>query len=158
MTSWDAVNNIKSNDIVNTLLKFIIPSVDRMLNVLGCLPGGLRRKCFVCVLCLKIHVDVQVSKMNKDAQMRAAINQKLIETGERERLKELLRAKLIECGWKDQLKAHCKEVIKEKGLEHVTVDDLVAEITPKGRALVPDSVKKELLQRIRTFLAQHASL
>ncbi|KAF6099207.1 ENY2 transcription and export complex 2 subunit [Phyllostomus discolor] len=46
--------------------------------------------------------------MNKDAQMRAAINQKLIETGERERLKELLRAKLIECGWKDQLKAHCK--------------------------------------------------
>lgn len=25
------------------------------------------------------------------------------------------------------------EVIKEKGLEHVTVDDLVAEITPKGR-------------------------
>ncbi|XP_029779603.1 transcription and mRNA export factor ENY2 isoform X2 [Suricata suricatta] len=71
--------------------------------------------------------------MNKDAQMRAAINQKLIETGERERLKELLRAKLIECGWKDQLKAHCKEVIKEKGLEHVTVDDLVAEITPKGR-------------------------
>uniref|UniRef100_A0A8C0U7E1 ENY2 transcription and export complex 2 subunit n=1 Tax=Cyanistes caeruleus TaxID=156563 RepID=A0A8C0U7E1_CYACU len=46
--------------------------------------------------------------MNKDAQMRATINQKLIETGERERLKELLRAKLIECGWKDQLKAHCK--------------------------------------------------
>uniref|UniRef100_A0A6I8N0J4 Transcription and mRNA export factor ENY2 n=1 Tax=Ornithorhynchus anatinus TaxID=9258 RepID=A0A6I8N0J4_ORNAN len=73
-------------------------------------------------------------------------------------LKELLRAKLIECGWKDQLKAHCKDVIKEKGLEHVTVDDLVTEITPKGRALVPDSVKKELLQRIRTFLAQHASL
>lgn len=128
-----------------------------MLNVLRCL-RGFRRKCFVSVLYLKIRVDVQVSKMNKDAQMRAAINQKLIETGERERLKELLRAKLIECGWKDQLKAHCKEVIKEKGLEHVTVDDLVAEITPKGRALVPDSVKKELLQRIRTFLAQHASL
>uniref|UniRef100_A0A670K3X7 ENY2 transcription and export complex 2 subunit n=1 Tax=Podarcis muralis TaxID=64176 RepID=A0A670K3X7_PODMU len=53
-------------------------------------------------------VDVTPQKMNKDAQMRASINQKLIETGERERLKELLRAKLIECGWKDQLKAHCK--------------------------------------------------
>lgn len=25
------------------------------------------------------------------------------------------------------------EVIKEKGLEHVTVEDLVVEITPKGR-------------------------
>uniref|UniRef100_A0A8C7NSM0 Transcription and mRNA export factor ENY2 n=1 Tax=Oncorhynchus mykiss TaxID=8022 RepID=A0A8C7NSM0_ONCMY len=65
--------------------------------------------------------------------------------GERDRLKELLRAKLVECGWKDQLKAHCKGVIREKGLEHITVEDLVAEITPKGRALVPDSVKKERL-------------
>uniref|UniRef100_A0A8C6FDU4 Transcription and mRNA export factor ENY2 n=1 Tax=Monodon monoceros TaxID=40151 RepID=A0A8C6FDU4_MONMO len=99
-----------------------------------------------------------VSKMNKDVQVRAAINQTLIEKLEKENSSELLRAKLIECGWKDQLKAHCKEVIKEKGLEHVTVDDLVAEVTPKGRALVPASVKKELLQRTRTFLAQHASL
>lgn len=33
MTYWDAVNDIKSNDIVNTMLKFITPSVDRMLNV-----------------------------------------------------------------------------------------------------------------------------
>ncbi|CAL8338374.1 unnamed protein product [Gadus morhua 'NCC'] len=94
---------------------------------------------------------------SRDLKMRATINQKLTEMGERERLKELLRAKLTECGWKDQMKAHCKEVIKEKGLEHVTVEDLVVEITPKGRALVPDSVKKELLQRIRMFLAQHAT-
>ncbi|XP_023836034.1 transcription and mRNA export factor ENY2-2 [Salvelinus sp. IW2-2015] len=95
--------------------------------------------------------------MSKDSKMRATINQKLTEMGERERLKELLRAKLTECGWRDQLKAYCKDVIKEKGLEHVTVEDLVVEITPKGRVLVPDSVKKELLQRIRAFLAQHAT-
>lgn len=36
MTSWETVNNIESNDIVNTLLKFITPSVDRMLHVLRC--------------------------------------------------------------------------------------------------------------------------
>ncbi|XP_070575195.1 transcription and mRNA export factor ENY2 [Ptychodera flava] len=94
----------------------------------------------------------------RDAQMRATINQKLVETGEKERLKELLRTKLIECGWRDQLKAYCKDVVRQKGLEHITVDDLVAEITPKGRALVPDSVKKELLQRIRTFLAQQSNI
>ncbi|WAR25564.1 ENY2-like protein [Mya arenaria] len=63
--------------------------------------------------------------------MRATINSKLVETGERERLKELLRTRLVECGWRDQLKQHCK-------------------------ALVPDTVKKELLQRIRTFLAQQS--
>ncbi|XP_022337875.1 transcription and mRNA export factor ENY2 [Crassostrea virginica] len=94
----------------------------------------------------------------KDAQMRATINQKLVETGERDRLKDLLRTRLIECGWRDQLKQHCKEVVKQKGLEHITVDDLVSEITPKGRALVPDNVKKELLQRIRTFLAQQSDI
>lgn len=27
------------------------------------------------------------------------------------------------------------EIIKERGLEHVTVEDLVAEITPKGRGM-----------------------
>ncbi|KAG2706629.1 hypothetical protein I3760_05G112400 [Carya illinoinensis] len=41
---------------------------------------------------------------------------------------------------------------RKKGRNNVTVDDLVQVITPKGRAPVPDSVKAELLQRIRTFL------
>uniref|UniRef100_A0A452FNQ9 Uncharacterized protein n=1 Tax=Capra hircus TaxID=9925 RepID=A0A452FNQ9_CAPHI len=45
--------------------------------------------------------------MNRDAQNKAWINQKLIETGERELLKRLLRAKLIEWGWRGQQKAHC---------------------------------------------------
>ncbi|XP_071957682.1 transcription and mRNA export factor ENY2-like [Antedon mediterranea] len=97
-------------------------------------------------------------RKHHDAKMRATIHQKMVETGEKERLKELLRAKLIECGWRDQLKAYCKEVVRTKGLEHVTVDDLVAEITPKGRELVPDEVKKELLQRIRAFLADQATV
>merc|ERR1712193_5345 len=94
-----------------------------------------------------------LDKKGRDAHMRAQINQRLVETGERERLKELLRTQLAECGWRDQLKQHCKQVVKAKGLEHITVDDLVTEITPKGRELVPAQVKKELLQRIRMFLA-----
>uniref|UniRef100_A0A8C0QZT8 Transcription and mRNA export factor ENY2 n=1 Tax=Canis lupus dingo TaxID=286419 RepID=A0A8C0QZT8_CANLU len=54
--------------------------------------------------------------MNKDVQMRAVINQKLIETGERECLKELLRAKLIECGWKDQLKPRAGSDVGNRAL------------------------------------------
>ena len=69
-----------------------------------------------------------------------------------DKLKELLRNKLIECGWRDELKAYCKDVIKNKGLEKITVEELVAEITPRGRATVPDAIKAELLQRIRKFL------
>lgn len=47
---------------------------------------------------------------------------------------------------------HCKEIIRKKGLEKITVDELVDEITPRGRATVPDDIKSELLQRIRKFL------
>ncbi|KAL6136078.1 hypothetical protein ACLB2K_061379 [Fragaria x ananassa] len=46
--------------------------------------------------------------------------------------------------------------IKKKGRNNVTVDDLVHVITPKGRASIPDSIKAELLQRIRTFLMSAA--
>lgn len=47
---------------------------------------------------------------------------------------------------------HCKEIIRGKGLEKISVDELVDEITPRGRATVPDDIKAELLQRIRKFL------
>lgn len=70
----------------------------------------------------------------------------------------VIQHRLIECGWRDELKAYCKEIVKRKGLEHVTVEDLVAETTPKGRSMVPDDVKRELLSRIRTFLAQQSSV
>lgn len=67
-----------------------------------------------------------------------------------------MRERLIECGWRDEMKALCRAFARKKGKSNVTVDDLVQVITPKGRALVPDSVKAELLQRIRTFLASAA--
>jgi len=100
-------------------------------------------------------------KRQKEAQIRAAINQKLIESGERERLKDLLRTKLVECGWRDELKAYCKGVITSKGEENydnIKLEDLVAEIIPKGRSSVPANVKAELLARIRKFLSANPTL
>jgi hypothetical protein len=49
------------------------------------------------------------------------------------RLKEFLRERLIASGWRDELKEACKEVIRKKGLDKITIEELVAEITPKGR-------------------------
>ncbi|GLT37635.1 hypothetical protein SLA2020_119390 [Shorea laevis] len=69
---------------------------------------------------------------------------------------ELLRERLIESGWKDEMKAHCRTLIKKKGRNNVTLDELVHFITPKGRASIPDSIKAELLQRIRSFLVSAA--
>lgn len=43
-------------------------------------------------------------------QRKAAIEQRLIETGEKERLLDYLRQKLVESGWKDELKNYCKGI------------------------------------------------
>eukprot|EP00617_Octactis_speculum_P024346 CAMPEP_0185754604 /NCGR_PEP_ID=MMETSP1174-20130828/13232_1 /TAXON_ID=35687 /ORGANISM="Dictyocha speculum, Strain CCMP1381" /LENGTH=104 /DNA_ID=CAMNT_0028432885 /DNA_START=36 /DNA_END=350 /DNA_ORIENTATION=- len=96
--------------------------------------------------------NIQEDRKRKDEAVRATIMQKLIETGEKERLKEMLREMLVECGWRDELREYCKEVIRSKGLERITVDELVSQITPQGRATVPEKIKVELLQRIRKFL------
>ncbi|CAL5325422.1 unnamed protein product [Camellia sinensis] len=95
-------------------------------------------------------------EQQKDTTLEEIINIKLSESGEKERLMELLRERLMECGWKDEMKALCRAFIKKKGGDNVTVDDLVHVITPKGRASIPDPIKAELLQRIRTFLVSAA--
>ena len=41
------------------------------------------------------------------------------------RLKEMLRERLIQCGWRDDLKEYCQDVIRRKGLEKVTIEELV---------------------------------
>uniref|UniRef100_A0A2P2K9X5 Transcription and mRNA export factor ENY2 n=1 Tax=Rhizophora mucronata TaxID=61149 RepID=A0A2P2K9X5_RHIMU len=97
-----------------------------------------------------------VEIQQKRPTLEEIINIKLIESGEKERLMELLRERLTECGWKDDMKSLCRALIQKKGRNNVTVDDLVHVITPEGRASIPDSIKAELLQRIRTFLLQAA--
>ncbi|KAI5068220.1 hypothetical protein GOP47_0016565 [Adiantum capillus-veneris] len=88
--------------------------------------------------------------------LQEIINIKLVESGEKEKLKELLRERLFECGWKDEMKGHCRAFTRKRGRTDVTLDELIRTITPKGRSSVPDTVKAELLQRIRSFLLSAA--
>jgi len=39
--------------------------------------------------------------------------------------------RLKECGWEDQLRLHAKDVVREKGLERIKLEELTKEITPK---------------------------
>lgn len=80
--------------------------------------------------------DTQEERHKRDEQIRETIMAKLVETGEKDKLKEFLREQLIKSGWRDELKEFCKEVIRRKGLEKVTVEELVADITPHGRCKV----------------------
>jgi enhancer of yellow 2 transcription factor len=44
------------------------------------------------------------------------------------------------------------EYVERRGRENVTADEIVRAVRPQGRAAVPDSVKAELLQRIKQFI------
>lgn len=69
------------------------------------------------------------------------------------RLKDLLRSRLSECGWSDEVRLLCRNIVKEEG-GVVNVDSIVKQVTPEARSLVPDTIKKELLQKIKTILSK----
>jgi enhancer of yellow 2 transcription factor len=44
------------------------------------------------------------------------------------------------------------DLIRSKGLEKINLDDLVEEMLPRGRSLVPAQIKEDLLSQIKTHL------
>jgi enhancer of yellow 2 transcription factor len=50
----------------------------------------------------------------------------------------------------------CREVIKDQ--DAPSCDVLIQKVTPKARTLIPDTVKKELLQKIKTILIQQEGI
>ncbi|XP_055596361.1 enhancer of yellow 2 transcription factor [Uranotaenia lowii] len=86
-----------------------------------------------------------------------SVDQITILQGDRTKLKDLLRNRLNACGWSDQVRLLCREAIKEQD-NAVNCDALIQQVTPKARALIPDTVKKELLQKIKTILIQQEGI
>lgn len=84
------------------------------------------------------------------------VDQYTIMSGDRSKIKDLLCNRLTECGWRDEVRLLCRNILVEKnGNNSLSVEQLIAEVTPKARTLVPDAVKKELLMKIRTILAEN---
>ena len=65
---------------------------------------------------------------------------------------------MLECGWRDEVRMLCREAVKENENSNVSIDTLVSTVTPKARTLVPDTVKKELLQKIKNHLLSQKNL
>ncbi|CAL8097293.1 unnamed protein product [Orchesella dallaii] len=86
------------------------------------------------------------------SDIRLLMNDVLVKNGEAGRLKDLLTKLLMESGWKDEINLMCRNFIQERGVDNITTDDIVNEVTPAARAKVPAEVKKVLLDRIRTAL------
>ncbi|OLY83893.1 Transcription and mRNA export factor ENY2 [Smittium mucronatum] len=87
-----------------------------------------------------------------DNQIRKDILKNFVESGERERLYEVVKAKLNARGWQDHIRNHCKEILKDKDITNVTVDDLCEEVLPYAKNSVPDDVKVQTMEQIKLFL------
>lgn len=84
------------------------------------------------------------------------VDQYTIMSGDRSKIKDLLCNRLTECGWRDEVRLLCRNYLLDKGGNNgITVEQLIAEVTPKARTLVPDAVKMELLMKIRTILTEN---
>lgn len=69
--------------------------------------------------------------------------------GERERIKQALRSKLVQSGWRDEIKSFVGELIENRGVDNVTAEELIEEVTPYAREHVSEEVKNALLSMIR---------
>ena len=49
------------------------------------------------------------------------------------RLRAMLREQLIKSGWRDSLKMECRRVVQEQGLDNISVDEIIKQVTPHAR-------------------------
>ncbi|KAJ1959146.1 hypothetical protein GGI12_004486 [Dipsacomyces acuminosporus] len=91
---------------------------------------------------------------SEPVQIREELLRRFIESGERERLQEILRSKLHTSGWQDRVKDKCLRTIHESEVDinKITVDDIAEEVTPFARSSVPEEAKAEVLEQIRAFI------
>ncbi|CAO0793767.1 unnamed protein product [Mucor circinelloides] len=93
--------------------------------------------------------------MSDAEKMRTSVSRLFVESGEKDRLLQLLRARLSDSGWTDSLDAYSRDVVRTKNLEDVSFEDLVKEIGDHGRSTVSETIKKDLLESIKKFLDEH---
>ncbi|VEL09910.1 unnamed protein product [Protopolystoma xenopodis] len=92
---------------------------------------------------------------DRRAEIRAKINDLLVQSGERNRLKDYIESRLIENGWTEKVKSACKDYIRGKGVDNITVEEVVNAIAPSARQVVPIEIKQEVLEMLRKFLIQN---
>ncbi|KAI9363610.1 enhancer of yellow 2 transcription factor [Pilaira anomala] len=72
--------------------------------------------------------------MSESEKEQAAVSRLFVESGEKERLLRILRLRLSDSGWNDSLDAHCRDTIRNKNLDHISLDNLLKEVEDHGKS------------------------
>ena len=97
----------------------------------------------------------RVSKLSQN-DIEQIITKKLAESGERERLREMLLQRMDDTGWREDVIGKVKKYADKRGIDTVQLEDIVQEIAPKASTLVSDEVKYDLKRHIQKFLDEQA--
>ncbi|WWC87247.1 transcription and mRNA export factor SUS1 [Kwoniella dendrophila CBS 6074] len=92
---------------------------------------------------------VSTSEKPDEATMNA-IRQRLMETGDWDRIQKLLRVQLEENGWVDDLKDLAKE--KARTQETPNLENLIKEISETARGMINPNTKRDVVQEIEAVL------
>ena len=87
-----------------------------------------------------------------ERKFASMVTAELIRTGERDKLVHTLRTKLVECGWTNKVTAYCHQMIYDVGVDNVTMNMLVEQVTPTARELVPNEIKRDMLFTLQTLI------
>ena len=82
-------------------------------------------------------------------RFRAIIEDKLLKSGEKQRLIDSLKLSLQDSDWEQQLKLDINKLLKTK-----SVDEIITELSEKSRESVGEQVKSDLVARIKVFLKE----
>ncbi|KAI8988862.1 transcription factor e(y)2-domain-containing protein [Pilobolus umbonatus] len=93
--------------------------------------------------------------MDEPEKIKLMLSRLFVESGEKERLLELLKLRLVESGWNESLDAYSREVVRNKNMGNISYDDLTKEVEDYGRSTVSESIKKDLLERIKAFISEN---
>lgn len=85
-------------------------------------------------------------------ELRAQIQQYLVESGNYERISNRLNQRLLDEGWIEKVKKITREVIGVSGATKFS--EVLQEVEPEALKLVSTNTKDDIMQQIRAFLCE----
>ncbi|KAJ6602532.1 transcription factor e(y)2-domain-containing protein [Mycena vulgaris] len=82
--------------------------------------------------------------------LQAQLQQRLLESGEWDRIKFILASKLNDSGWTDDIRNRSKE--RARSMEPLSFATLLEEMAPHAQTSTPLAVRREIVALLRAYL------
>ncbi|KAK7018592.1 transcription and mRNA export factor SUS1 [Favolaschia claudopus] len=84
--------------------------------------------------------------------LQAQLTQRLLESGEWDRIKFVLAAKLNDSGWTDDMRNRSKE--RARTIEPLSFNALLEEMLPPAQTSIPLAIRRDVIALIRGYIDQ----